>query len=633
MTDTCNSPHRDARHLLAALVAVTLLSNAPPAEAGWIPKPGATVAGGLVAGGFAWSMKKNIGEATDQVGELLNAFLREDADEVNRISGSFERLGGKIGMDASPLLSIGAGALDGARVVGEKINKRLNAAKRVLGRLAGKAGDARAALAIDSDERPLYESNRVLGKARLPAVTVSRTRQAPDPYPSSLAEAWGMDAETIRRSRDPAAYAGKADPWAQDAGQGWDSPPAAPVATRTDAWSDDAGEGEQSRRAGASIAGADPWGQEPKEEEMGTGDAGPWGEDGRAGREGGDVATGRLQGEYAAALDRFLGAEEGSSDYEATLSALLEREKELLAGVAGQEEQELTPDERRRVQACLAEREFDPGASDGIFGPRTRTAIRAWQTARGREESGRLDQSSARTLLEECEVAVAEADTETTTESVEQIFEPKCDVIFGGQSWVPYYKLDEWYMELVEKTEACYIEFVDKPGCHLALNKRMKLIGGLSGIYITHFDNWNWFLNEGTVRLRWSGGCSGGVPNGHGILSEERPSGADAYWSRINRKRKDWSRKYTGRFVDGVPQGKWNLVQQESNEYSAYQKERYEIHYSMVHGQIHGEIIKILDFGFARSGPPYYMVFRASCEIWTGKIENGKFHERKSRNC
>ena len=156
--------------------------------------------------------------------------------------------------------------------------------------------------------------------------------------------------------------------------------------------------------------------------------------------ETGELTSKQVERLLAAESPRFLGAEEGSSDYEATLSALLEREKELLAGVVGQEEQELTLDERRRIQACLQEREFDPGAADGNFGPRTRTAIRAWQAARGREESGRLDQSSARTLLEECEVAVAEADkitrTETETHNKSNSPEPKCgDRSVRGECW------------------------------------------------------------------------------------------------------------------------------------------------------------------------------------------------------
>ena len=37
---------------------------------------------------------------------------------------------------------------------------------------------------------------------------------------------------------------------------------------------------------------------------------------------------------------------------------------------------------RRLIQQGLRNEGFDPGAPDGLFGPRTRAAIRAWQAAR-----------------------------------------------------------------------------------------------------------------------------------------------------------------------------------------------------------------------------------------------------------
>ena len=39
----------------------------------------------------------------------------------------------------------------------------------------------------------------------------------------------------------------------------------------------------------------------------------------------------------------------------------------------------LAPKKRRRIQACLKEKGFDPGKPDGAFGPGSRAAIRAWQ--------------------------------------------------------------------------------------------------------------------------------------------------------------------------------------------------------------------------------------------------------------
>jgi len=53
---------------------------------------------------------------------------------------------------------------------------------------------------------------------------------------------------------------------------------------------------------------------------------------------------------------------------------------------------------RRRIQQGLAARGFDPGGADGLFGPRTRAAIRRWQSSRGARATGYLDGASAEAL-------------------------------------------------------------------------------------------------------------------------------------------------------------------------------------------------------------------------------------------
>ena len=75
MTDTRKSLHHGAVRLFAALVAVTHLMIASPADARWMPNHGPAVATG-VAGGVAWSLKEHLGGATEQVGEALGAFFR-----------------------------------------------------------------------------------------------------------------------------------------------------------------------------------------------------------------------------------------------------------------------------------------------------------------------------------------------------------------------------------------------------------------------------------------------------------------------------------------------------------------------------------------------------------------------------
>ena len=53
---------------------------------------------------------------------------------------------------------------------------------------------------------------------------------------------------------------------------------------------------------------------------------------------------------------------------------------------------------RRRIQLGLRSAGFDPGGADGLFGPRTRAAIRAWQSSRGVRATGYLNGPAVETL-------------------------------------------------------------------------------------------------------------------------------------------------------------------------------------------------------------------------------------------
>ena len=59
---------------------------------------------------------------------------------------------------------------------------------------------------------------------------------------------------------------------------------------------------------------------------------------------------------------------------------------------------ELDRPSRRLIQQGLRNEGFDPGTPDGLFGPRTRGAIRAWQAARGQAATGYLDGAQAELL-------------------------------------------------------------------------------------------------------------------------------------------------------------------------------------------------------------------------------------------
>ncbi|MYK87798.1 MAG: SUMF1/EgtB/PvdO family nonheme iron enzyme [Acidobacteria bacterium] len=53
---------------------------------------------------------------------------------------------------------------------------------------------------------------------------------------------------------------------------------------------------------------------------------------------------------------------------------------------------------RRQIQHGLQASGFDPGGADGFFGPRTRAAIREWQSSRGERPTGYLDEAAAAAL-------------------------------------------------------------------------------------------------------------------------------------------------------------------------------------------------------------------------------------------
>ena len=53
---------------------------------------------------------------------------------------------------------------------------------------------------------------------------------------------------------------------------------------------------------------------------------------------------------------------------------------------------------RQQIQRGLEEAGFDPGGADGLFGPRTRAAIRGWQTSRGSRATGYLDRAAVAAL-------------------------------------------------------------------------------------------------------------------------------------------------------------------------------------------------------------------------------------------
>ncbi len=70
--------------------------------------------------------------------------------------------------------------------------------------------------------------------------------------------------------------------------------------------------------------------------------------------------------------------------------------------------------DRRNIQSCLATLGYSPGPADGIFGERTRSAIRAWQKSQGYGATGIFESGQAIELLESCEAPESASQNESS---------------------------------------------------------------------------------------------------------------------------------------------------------------------------------------------------------------------------
>ena len=156
MNARCTSRMSRILHRTAALpVAVACLLITAPAEAGWKPpSPGATAAGGAVAVGVAFSLRRNLGESADQFGEVLGAALRGDTEEVKRLSAKFDKLPGEIVRDSFPVLKGVSHAVDTSRAAAARLKEKARAAERRIRRLVGNVRTLRARSATSGTPAP-----------------------------------------------------------------------------------------------------------------------------------------------------------------------------------------------------------------------------------------------------------------------------------------------------------------------------------------------------------------------------------------------------------------------------------------------------------------------------------------------
>ena len=77
---------------------------------------------------------------------------------------------------------------------------------------------------------------------------------------------------------------------------------------------------------------------------------------------------------------------------------------------------------RRQIQQGLRSAGFDPGGADGLFGTRTRAAIRNWQAARGARTTGYLDGPQVEALRGGTQPSASEGATAALSDGVEVVF-------------------------------------------------------------------------------------------------------------------------------------------------------------------------------------------------------------------
>ena len=196
----------------------------------------------------------------------------------------------------------------------------------------------------------------------------------------------------------------------------------------------------------------------------------------------------------------------------------------------------LTREERIRVQQGLAALGLDAGPADGMFGPRTRSAIWDWQQAKGLEATGYLSR-------EEAEVLAA-----VGAESREQAASRETAEPAGSRNEILYFaaagpKCAELGSNLGDSYAACWAEIQSQPGCYI----------------------WYEYYRPDLI-ADWTGGCSGDTAHGRGNFSvfdsrngrrtgtgsvEHGKSNGHWVWRFANGQFQE------GPFVDGKMNGIW----------------------------------------------------------------------------
>jgi peptidoglycan hydrolase-like protein with peptidoglycan-binding domain len=143
-------------------------------------------------------------------------------------------------------------------------------------------------------------------------------------------------------------------------------------------------------------------------------------------------AEARRQAEARAAAEKKQAEEEAARRAEAEAAAQRKTEAERKAAEVAEAALGLSAADRQRIQAALAAQGLATGASDGVFGARTREMIETWQRRTGRTPTGYLTAESQRELLRNAPAASAAAPAPAVA-SAAPAANVSCDGSFSSQ--------------------------------------------------------------------------------------------------------------------------------------------------------------------------------------------------------
>jgi peptidoglycan hydrolase-like protein with peptidoglycan-binding domain len=150
-------------------------------------------------------------------------------------------------------------------------------------------------------------------------------------------------------------------------------------------------------------------------------------------------AKSRAEAEAADAAAKAKAEAEVKARADAAAAARLQAgEADRKGAEAGEAALRLTATDRQRIQVALTVLGHATGSTDGVFGPRSREMIAAWQKQSGRAATGFLTQDQHAAMLREAAPALARYDVEqkkqlAQAQSAGQVSAGQCEGTFRSQ--------------------------------------------------------------------------------------------------------------------------------------------------------------------------------------------------------